>query len=90
MSHWNHRVVRRTDKTTGEVYLAIHECYYDHDTEDTGKMGWTEEPVNVMGETLEELESTLDRMKRALVKPIIDDDDDVNGGEVCGLSTSDG
>ena len=76
MSHWNHRVVRKVNKTTGETWFAIHECFYDHDTEDTGKMGWTVEPVAVIGESIDELSSTLDRMKRALEKPAIHDNDE--------------
>lgn len=73
MSEWNHRVVRRTVTEAGTSidWLGIHECFYDE-----GREGWTENPVAVEGETLDDLRETLERMLRALDKPIIDGTDD--------------
>lgn len=65
--HWNHRIVRRT--IGGETLLGIHEVFYGMDD----GTGWTDEPVAVIGESVEELRETLGRMLRALDKPIIDD-----------------
>lgn len=66
---WNHRVVKRRDKTIGEDYYAIHECFYDVD----GKMGWTEQPIQVIGEDLDSLRWTLEKMMLALDRPVIED-----------------
>ena len=67
MGHWNHRVVERTIIDCGKPvrWLGIHECFYDDKTR------WTDEPVTVEGETIEDLRETLERMLRALDKPII-------------------
>lgn len=71
MSHWNHRLVRRTyvGAKEPEISLEIHEAYYD----DAGKV-WavTQEGVTVHGETVEEVRGTLERMLRCLNAPILD------------------
>jgi hypothetical protein len=70
MSHWNHRVVKRTFEG-GEVIYAIHEAYYDDN-----KKVWaiTEEGVDAHGETMEELKQSLEWMQKALEAPILDYD----------------
>jgi len=72
MSHWNHRVVRRVyrDEIGGlqEVAYQIHGAYYG--LED--KPAITEEPDHPHGETLAELRKDLERMLRALDKPVLD------------------
>ena len=76
MGHWNHRVMRHNTGTEDE-YLAIHEVYYGMDDEDgKGKTGWTQDPVAPYGDTLNELRETLERMLRALDKPIMEYKDD--------------
>ena len=81
---WNHRLMRRkythpvTQET--ETTLAIHEVYYRDDTVDdtcisSEDVGYTEEPVAVMGETIDEVRQTLRLMLDALDKPIIDYED---------------
>ena len=69
MAHWNHRVVERTIVEFGKPvkWLGIHEVFYDGDS-----VGWTDEPVAVQGETVEELRETLHRMLAALDKPVIE------------------
>lgn len=71
--HWNHRVLRTSDKVFGMSY-AIHECFYQK-YDDTIPHAWTDEPVPVHGETLEELRTTLNWMLSALEKPVLVDID---------------
>jgi hypothetical protein len=75
--HWNYRVIRHQSiSARGEhdCWLAIHEAYYPDDSSDIPN-GYTEEPVPVAGEDLEELRWKLERMLEALEKPILDDVD---------------
>lgn len=76
MGHWNHRVMRHNAGAENE-YLAIHEVYYGIDEDDNkDKVGWTLDPISVSGETIDELRETLERMLRALDKPIMEYKDD--------------
>ena len=65
---WNHRVVRQ--RKGDETWLGIHEAFYGDD----GKLSWTENPVDVVGETVDDLRWTLERMLAALDEPIINED----------------
>lgn len=69
MSNWNHRVVK-IEQTNGEIYYGIHEVYYDDDNKVNS---WTENPVRVQEESIEELRITLERMLKSLDKDIIDE-----------------
>ena len=65
---WNHRVIRHVlvDETS---WLAIHEVYYDdNDKPDS----CTKEPIQMVSNDLNEMEWTVDKIKEALKKPIID------------------
>lgn len=53
MSHWRYQVMRHT-KGFVEDYYAIHE-YYELDDGD----GWTENPVDVIGTSVEDLKKSL-------------------------------
>jgi hypothetical protein len=69
--YWNHRVVRRvwhpgTDRE--ETTYAIHEVFYGL----SKKPIPTADPIDVSGESVEELRETLQRMLRALDKPVLD------------------
>lgn len=65
---WNHRVVRR-GYPNGEHLYEIHEVYYDSE----GKIEFmTEDPIDPVGDNLEELRVTLERMTRCLDKPVLD------------------
>jgi hypothetical protein len=66
---WNHRVVRK--RQDGETWLGIHEVFYD--LPDESGPAWTNDPIEVVGETIEELRDTLNHMLACLDKPIIDD-----------------
>lgn len=68
MSTWNHKVVRT--QYNAEVYYGIHEAYYD----DTGKVvSWTMRPVEVTGNSIQDLRKTLEQMLECLDKEVIDD-----------------
>lgn len=78
---WNYRVMRHTEKNpaTGETVsrLAIHEAHYRNDDVDdhvvpVHEVGYTENPVSVTGETIDELKATLQLMLAALEKPVLD------------------
>jgi hypothetical protein len=68
---WNHRVIRRKNER-GE-WLSIHEAYYSRRSTKTPH-SITMEGVSVVGENIEELRETLQRMLRSLDKPILDYD----------------
>ena len=53
MTHWHYQVMRHKD-SFGEDYYAIHE-YYNMD----GSGTWTENPVDVSGESIEDLRKAL-------------------------------
>jgi hypothetical protein len=64
---WNYRVMKRLQNK--EELYEIHEVYYDKNKEIEG---YTENPINPCGNTLEELKKDLDRMQEALNKAILD------------------
>jgi len=74
MSHWNHRVIKHTDKTVingveeTETWHGIHEVFYD----DAGHPdAYTENEVGPMGETLLDLSEDIRRFTDALSKPVL-------------------
>lgn len=72
---WNHRVIRQV--CDGEVFLGIHEVYYDNGVPDM----CTEDTVGVCGESLGELKQTLRWMQKALGEPILEMSDFEEGGK---------
>lgn len=69
---WNHRVVRKEYTYPDgyvEVSYGIHEVFY---VEGETSLAFTTNPVAPVGESVEELRITLERMLRALDKPVID------------------
>ena len=83
MSHWNHRIIRKT-YPCGSVILGIHEVFCD----DEGRV-WaaSEEPIAPtvvekypspmsadLGETVDDLKTVLGWMLEALTAPILDFD----------------
>lgn len=77
MGYWNHRVIQRKqvifpdapDEYT-EISFGIVECYY-HDNHDIS--GYTVNDIAPYGETVDELRESLERMLRALDRPILID-----------------
>lgn len=67
---WNHRVVRHKTKS-GEPYIAIHEVFYDSKNK---AYTLTKDPVDVGGETIDDLRKQLEQMTKALDTPILDYD----------------
>jgi len=53
------------------IYYAIHEVYYDDD----GKVkGWTEEPIRILAESLEDLKVTAERLVECFDNPVLDEE----------------
>jgi hypothetical protein len=79
MGHWNHRVVRRTVMEFDQPveWFGIHEVFYG--SSDESDPGWTDEPISVEGESIDELRETLERMLRALDRPVIIDNEKEQG-----------
>jgi len=67
---WNHRILAHD--TDGEIYLQIHEVYYNKKGIPDG---YTANAISVSGDDLESITWTLDKMKECLEKPIIWADD---------------
>ena len=70
---WNHRVMRSVKD--GETNFTIREVFYDRpfDDEDPGIWGWTQDPIEPFGETLDELRTCLERMLACLDQPVLDE-----------------
>ena len=67
--HWNHRIIRKVDPSSSELYFEIHEVHYD----DNGKIeAWTESAVSPFGESKGELESEVRLFLKAFEKPILE------------------
>jgi len=54
MSHWHYQVMRHKD-SLGKDYYAIHEYYNNRG----GREAWTENPVDVSGESIGDLKNSL-------------------------------
>jgi len=68
MSHWNHRVIKHT--TEQEVLYGIHEVFYN---DDNSIYAYTEEPVRVYAESIEELREYMQWMMNCLDKEVLVD-----------------
>ena len=64
--NWNYRIIETEEN--GEIFLNIHEVYYDKDGTPNG---YTENPVTVNGEVVEDLKWVLNKMIECLDKPIL-------------------
>ncbi len=63
---WNHRILAH--EQNGEIYLQIHEVYYDK----SGKPnGYTANPVTIGGENLKSITWTLNKILQCRNKPIL-------------------
>lgn len=69
MSHWNHRVMRRTQPD--EIWDAIYEVYYD---ENGNVIGWTESPASPFAciDLDESIADAVAMYVKALVHPTLD------------------
>jgi len=77
MSHWNYRVFKHTDSkhkmgdssnVIEDITYAIHEVYYE---EDNTMFGHTAKPIQITGESVEDLRTEIKRIEEALDKPIL-------------------
>lgn len=65
--YWNYRIIEKYHKDTDSTTYHIHEVFYDS----KGNIeAWTE-PIEPMGETLEELRSDMNLMLLAFEKPVL-------------------
>lgn len=55
---WHYQLTRETSPQ-GEVFYAIREWYVFSN----GKEGWTADPIEVVGDSVEDVLTTLDRMR---------------------------
>lgn len=68
MSHWNYRIIRKYHNESDLNTYQIYEVYYD----DKDKIeGWTESPVEPMGESVAELCSDIHYFLEAFQHPIL-------------------
>lgn len=66
MTTWHYRIMRSVHQ--GEAHYGIHEVYVD----DAGNVkSWTENPVTVAGESVEEIQRVLMRMAGDCARPIL-------------------
>jgi len=69
MTYWDYRVVRKHYPESDAVSYQIHEVYY---TDDSRIEHWTEEPVQPLGETAEELREDIRFFLQAFRHPILE------------------
>ena len=75
---WNHRVIHTVYKEIEEEGYSIHEVFYD---EDGVPDMMTLDAVGVWGETMDEVQQTLEWMTKALEQPILEASDFDKGGK---------
>jgi len=63
---WNYRIIKH-DKTKN-VYFAVHEVYYD---EKGSVKGWTEDPIDIVGDSKQEILNTLNHMVEDTKQPVL-------------------
>jgi len=69
MSHWNHRVVKKTYENDTEEY-SVRETFYN---DDGSIMSYTEDPADVVAETMDGLRQYLEWCLKSLDDPILID-----------------
>ena len=67
MSHWNHRILQET-LPNGDLWFSVRETFYN---EDSSIYAYTQEPVDVSGNSIEEIRETLQWMLTCLDKPVL-------------------
>lgn len=67
MSTWNYQILADVDKNN-QIYFQVHEAYYNKD----GKPdGYSENPITIGSETIDDLKWTVDRIKECFNKSIL-------------------
>ena len=71
MSHWNHRVLRETQKN-GTYWYSVREVFYN----DSGDIySYTQNPVDISGESVEDLREYVNWVLKSLDDPILISED---------------
>lgn len=70
MNIWNYRVIRQTIGSGADqvVWMAVHEVHYTNDVPTL----CSERPIELGGETLEELQQELQHFQKALQLPVLE------------------
>lgn len=68
MSHWNYRVIRKYHEESDSSTYQIHEVHYN---DENMIEGWTQSPVEPMGESLAELRNDIHYFLKAFQKPVM-------------------
>jgi len=61
---WNNRIVKH-EGSTGEVWYSVHEVFYN---DNGGIKFYTENPITIFGETVEEVKSQLEMIMKDIEK----------------------
>lgn len=69
MSHWNHRVVRQTLED-GTHWFSVREVFYN---DDSSIFAYTEQPVDISGESIEAMREYCQWILSSLDKDILVD-----------------
>ena len=75
--HWNYRVMLH--RSLGGIRFGIHEIFYN---EAGQPHSWTEDPIELNAETLEELKNDLQHMLKAFEQPVLDLDDKASPAQI--------
>ena len=70
MSHWNHRVIKKVYRPSGEESYGVHEVFYN---DDGSIYSYTVNPVDAACETLDDLREYIQWMLNCLDKPVLID-----------------
>jgi hypothetical protein len=68
MPHWNYRIIRKYHEESDSSTYQIHEVYYN---DDDIIEGWTQSPVEPIGESLAELRNDIQYFLKAFQKPVL-------------------
>ena len=60
---WNNRIVKH--EKDGIIWCSVHEVFYN---ENGGIVGYTDKPITIVGETVEDVKSQLDMIIRDIEK----------------------
>ena len=65
--YWNYRIIKR-EQSSGEVTYGIYEVYYDLEG---NVRGHTENPISVIGESIDDLKFDIENLKESLNKDVL-------------------
>lgn len=71
-AYWNYRVLKKHYKDLqggDQTYYEIHEVYYSRNDK---PVLWTKDAINPFGETLRDLRGSMNLMRQAFKKPVLE------------------